>query len=95
MSLSLTLGPVLDLRAAAPLRAALLERRGEAMEIDASAVERLGGLCLQVLMAAQHSWAEDGLPFAISGPSDAFREAARLFGASGRLGETLEAGGAF
>ena len=95
MSLSLTLSPVLDLRAAAPLRASLLEKRGEAMDIDASSVERLGGLCLQVLLSAQRAWAEDGLPFSISSPSDAFREAARLFGASGRLGETLEAGGAF
>jgi chemotaxis protein CheX len=95
MSVSLTLGPVLDLRAAAPLRAALLERRGEAMDIDASAVERLGGLCLQVLLSARRAWAEDGLPFAISSHSDSFREAMRLFGASGRLGEVLEAGGAF
>lgn len=95
MSASLTLSPVLDLRAAAPLRAALLERRGEAMDIDASSVERLGGLCLQVLLSARRAWAEDGLPFAISGLSEGFREGLRLFGASGRLGEVLEAGGAF
>jgi chemotaxis protein CheX len=85
MSANLTLASVLDLRAAAPLRAALLERRGEAMEVDASEVERLGGLCLQVLLAAQRTWAEDGHAFSISGRSDGFREAIRLLGACERL----------
>lgn len=87
MSASLTLDPVLDLRAAGPLRAALLERRGAALRVDASGVERLGGLCLQVLLSAQHTWAEDGLSFAIFGRSDSFREATRLLGASARLDE--------
>ncbi|HWA62298.1 MAG TPA: STAS domain-containing protein [Caulobacteraceae bacterium] len=93
MSASLTLGPVLDLRAAGALRADLLEKRGQAMVLDASGVERMGGLCLQVLLAAQAAWAEDGLPFTIASPSEGFREAVRLLGAGERLAN-LETGGA-
>ena len=49
---SLALAPILDLKAAGPLRGALLERRGHPLELDAADVQRLGGLCLQVLLAA-------------------------------------------
>lgn len=94
MSASLTLGPVLDLRAVGVLRDDLLGRRGQALDVDASGVERLGGLCLQVLLSAKRVWAEDRQPFTISGSSDAFREALRLLGATGRLDENCEIGGA-
>jgi chemotaxis protein CheX len=94
MSLSLTLAPVLDLRAAGALRAELLERRGQPMNVDASGVERMGGLCLQVLLSARSVWADDGHAFTISGPSESFREAMRLLGATGRLNENFETGGA-
>ncbi len=70
--------PVLDLGAAAPLWANLCEVRGQPLEIDASAVDRLGGQCLQVLLAARAKWASDGVPFSISSPSPAFLEAAQL-----------------
>lgn len=82
---SLMLGSVLDLKAAAPLKASLLEHRGEDVRIDASSVNRLGGLCLQLLLAAQKAWAEDGLAFAIQPRSDAFTDSVRLFGAAARL----------
>ena len=71
----------LDLKAAGPLRAALLEARGAPVEIDASAVQRLGGLCLQVLLSAEATWATDGHPFVISAASPAFAEGARRMGA--------------
>ena len=50
---------VLDLNAASGLREQFVGRRGSALRVDASRVERLGGLCLQVLIAAQAAWAED------------------------------------
>jgi len=50
---------VLDLKAAASLREQFIGLRGSALRVDASRVERLGGLCLQVLIAARSAWAED------------------------------------
>lgn len=75
----------LDLKAAAPLKAALLERRGAPIEIEADQVRRLGGLCLQVLLAARKAWDHDAQPFSIKGPSEAFVETTRLFGAQNAL----------
>ena len=50
---------MLDLTAASGLREQFIGRRGSALRVDASRVERLGGLCLQVLIAARAAWAED------------------------------------
>ena len=91
MTANLTLDPVLDLKAAEPLRAALLERQGEALSLDASGVQRLGGLCLQLLLAARRSWAEAGQTLAIAPRSAAFEAALALFGAGGRF-DQIEAG---
>ena len=77
----LSLASVLDINAAAPLAAELLALRGLPVTLDASSTERLGGLCLQVPLAARSAWALDGAPFEIAGRSDAFDEALELFGA--------------
>ena len=87
MTDALLLEPVLDLKAATPLQTALLARRGQALEIDASGVERLGGLCLQVLISAYKTWNDDGFPLHLAPRSEAFTEALRLFGATTRLEE--------
>ena len=79
--MSVALAETLDLKAAGPLRAALMEARGAPVSIDASAVQRLGGLCLQVLLSAEATWATDGQPFSISTASAAFAEGARRMGA--------------
>ncbi|MDG2528885.1 chemotaxis protein CheX [Caulobacter zeae] len=81
----LSLPETLDLKASGPLKAAFLERRGDAVEVDAGNVRRLGGLCLQVLLAAKTAWAADGKSFSIRAPSEAFVETTRLFGAEGAL----------
>jgi len=47
------LPPVLDLNQAAPLKTDLLSLRGRPVVVDAADVERLGGLCLQVLLSAR------------------------------------------
>src|SRR5437868_1360870 len=72
--------PVLDLQAAEPLRAELMSLRGRPLEIDASQVSRLGGLCLQVLMSARKIWAEDGVALTVNQPSPSFSEQLTAFG---------------
>lgn len=69
----------LDTMAAAPLRAALLARRGVGLGLDAGAVRHLGTLCLQVLLAAARDWRAAGLPFNVEPRSAAFCEALALF----------------
>ncbi len=75
------LKPVLDIQQATPLKAELLSLRGQAAEIDASGVERLGGLCLQVLLSAQQTWQADGHDLSITGASEAFVSQWTAFGA--------------
>lgn len=75
------LASTLDLAAAAPLCAELRAARGRPIEIDASSVERLGGLCLQVLIAAGRAWRTDGVAFALINPSQLFADAVRLMAA--------------
>ena len=55
----------LDLAAAAPLVATLLERRGKPIVIDGSAVHQLGAQCVQVLLSAKRTWSADGAPLSI------------------------------
>ena len=72
---------ILDLNAAGPLTAQLLGNRGAPLVVDGSAVERLGGLCLQVLLAARKTWEADGQSFELVSPSSALAEALVAFGA--------------
>lgn len=78
---AVALAPVLDVTAAGPLREQLLALRGGPVELDASAVERLGGLCLQVLMAARRTWAADGQALSLTAASPAFASQLAAFGA--------------
>ena len=55
----------LDLPAARPLAAALLERRGKPITIDASAVGQVGAQCVQVLLSAKRTWQADGVSLSI------------------------------
>jgi len=79
----LMLEPVLDLGAAERLHARLLELRGQPLDIDASQVERLGGLCLQVLLSARNTWRADGQGAVIGPASTAFEDAWAMFAAPG------------
>ena len=83
---ALTLPQVLDLRAAPPLRALLLAHRGADLDLDAAGVERLGGLCLQVLLAARGTWQADGMSLRIVNLSEPCRDALRLAQAETVLG---------
>jgi chemotaxis protein CheX len=79
-SKSLSLAPVLDLNEANALHSKLMGLRGSNLVIDASAVERVGALCVQVLMAGAKSWEEDKHAFAFSKVSDAFTKTTQLIG---------------
>jgi chemotaxis protein CheX len=79
----LQLEPVLDLGAAERLHARLMELRGQPLEIDASQVERLGGLCLQVLISARNTWQADGHSAVIGQASNTFEDAWAMFAAPG------------
>ena len=70
----------LDLSAATPLHESILAMRGNDMVIDASAVERVGGQCLQVLLSAQKSWEEDKASFSIENASEQFLSGLTLLG---------------
>jgi chemotaxis protein CheX len=83
--LDMQLPAILDLKAAAPLVAAFLDRRGADIVVDAAGVQRLGGQCLQVLLSAQSSWAEDAKVMVIQNASPEFCSAIELFGAGSAL----------
>jgi chemotaxis protein CheX len=77
---SLSLAPILDLNEASALHGKLMGLRGSGLVIDASAVERVGALCVQVLMAGAKSWEEDNQSFTFAKVSDAFTKTTRLIG---------------
>ena len=77
---TVSLIPILDLQAAEPLRAELMSLRGRPLDVDASQVTRLGGLCLQVLMSAHKIWSEDRVALTVNQPSSAFSEQLTAFG---------------
>jgi chemotaxis protein CheX len=73
---------VLDLKAAAPLATEFLSLRGRPINVDAAHVQRLGGLCLQVLLSAAMTWKADELPFAFLNLSNDFTEGLAQLGVS-------------
>jgi chemotaxis protein CheX len=72
----------LDTGAAAALASELAQVRGRPLRLDASSVERVGGLGLQVLLSARLTWRDDGAPMALEAPSDALRAAFAQAGAA-------------
>ena len=91
MAATLTLPQNLDLVAAGVLRQDLLARRGAPLSIDAGNVQRFGGLCLQILVAAKREWQAAGHGFQFAACSPDFEESARLMGADTVFGLTAAA----
>ena len=83
----LALPAVMDLAAAGPLHAGVLARLGGSLEVDASEVRRLGGQCLQVLLAAQARWSADGAAFRVLDASPELVEGLELLGARALLAD--------
>lgn len=80
MTARVSLAARLDLPAARPLAAALKAQEGKDIEIDAGAVTHLGGLCLQVLIAAALAWRAAGKSLTFSAQSEDFTSALSVFG---------------
>jgi chemotaxis protein CheX len=78
---TLQLADCLDLAAAAPLKAEIVARRGAPLVVDGSRVQRVGGLCLQVLLAARSTWRSDEQAFTVTGASPDFRNCLERAGA--------------
>jgi chemotaxis protein CheX len=53
-------------------------------------VERFGGLCLQVLLAAQAAWLDDGQEFRLAAPSEPLMDGLRALGALPGLAGCIE-----
>lgn len=77
---NLKLGAILDLNEAVGLHGQLSALRGDDLLIDASAVERCGTQCIQVLMSAARTWEEDQKSYQFAAISDAFEKTAQLIG---------------
>ena len=77
---SITLASELDIKAAAPLAAALTAARGKDVALNASLIERIGGQCMQVLLSAAATWKADRVELSLEEPSPAFVEAVQTAG---------------
>jgi len=80
----------LDLKSAGPLLTSLRDVRGQDVALEASEVRRVGGQCLQVLIAARAAWTSDGRVIEFRDPTPAFIDGVALMGASDLLGLTCE-----
>jgi chemotaxis protein CheX len=80
--LALSLDPVLDLSAAMSLHSLLQRHCGQDVELNAGCVTRIGGHCLQVLLAAKRAWRAQGCKLQLTSPSDRCRDALGVVGAT-------------
>lgn len=78
------LGDKLDMSGLTLLRSRLTEALGRPVELDGRNLRFLGGLCAQLLVAAQHRWERDGLGFDLL-PSQAMRDDIRRLGLESQL----------
>ncbi len=81
-NVAVSLAPILDVRAAEPLKLALLATDGAEVVLDGSNVDTIGGLCLQVLLSAARSFADEGRRLSIDNPSSKLIAGLVLFGLS-------------
>lgn len=76
----LVLNERLDSVAAESLRNELAESEGEDLVLDASTVNFVGGLCLELLMCAAQVWETAGRTFRFEAASEEFVENLARFG---------------
>lgn len=72
----------LDMQAASALLEKFLSARGADLRIGAADVQRIGGQCLQVLLAAQAAWVADGNALTFDNASAEFTAGLETLGAS-------------
>ena len=78
MAARLALPAVVDIATVGRLRGEMLDHAADDLELDASGVERIGGLGIQLLLAAEKMWAAQGRRLSITAPSAAFQDVHRL-----------------
>ncbi|MEE4210236.1 MAG: STAS domain-containing protein [Parvularcula sp.] len=76
----MTLDAKLASKAAPELFERLREHRADTLVLDASGVEQIGALSMQIIAAAAKTWQDAGQSFEVIDPSEAFIESARNFG---------------
>ena len=69
MAKNVVLEAKLDSDAAELLKDTLLKHQTDDISFDASAVEHLGGLCLEILMSAKYLWPVAGKSVKVTSPS--------------------------
>ena len=78
----LQLSTTLDCKEAPLLLSRLRALRGQPVKLEASRVNRLSGLCLQVLLSARNTWTSDNVPIALEDASAVFSKGWLLYGAA-------------
>lgn len=79
-SAEVQLPEIMDLNAAKELYDEIYEAMGKNISVDASIVNRMGGQCLQILLAAKISWERADHKFKIVNPSEGFIGSLGLLG---------------
>lgn len=93
----IALEPKLASTAAPDLYKQLTEHRQDTIVLDASKVEQIGVLCMQILASAAKTWQAEDTGFEVIDPSAAFLESVQLAGIDPALvgvetgGETTDA----
>lgn len=85
---ALTLPETLDRKAAFELSKTLLEHRGSEIELDASGIQRLGAIGVEVLIAAQRLWHGEGIGFQIDNWSEPALQSLNAIGVTPDLFQT-------
>lgn len=80
MTKQVALETKLDSAAADKLRTDLLGAQDSDVVLDGSAVEQVGGLCLELLMSVRHLWAASGHAVTIENPSEQMLDDLGRFG---------------
>lgn len=78
----ITLDAKLASTAAPGLFAQLKELRDQTVVLNASEVEQIGVLCMQILMSASKTWTDEGRSFEVVEPSEAFLSTIDVAGVS-------------
>ena len=84
----LSLASALDIKAAGPLAASLIDLRGQDLTLDGSQTTRIGGQCLQVLLSARATWEADGHALRLTDPSTDLIDGLALLGAADLIAPT-------
>lgn len=74
--------PVIDLATIGALRAKIMEHQTTDLALDVGAVEKMGGLGVQLLLTAARTWSDNARDLSIVNASTTFLETLRLTGAT-------------